>query len=1173
MGAVKSRHLTTADNLVEEGGAGGSSHFHTLKNGGSNTTGFLQKQDLRYDIGTNSQYHHVRQPSVRSRSQQPMPTSEELDRRFAKVLASMDLPPDKAKLLKNYDDEKKWDIICDQERVQAKDPPSHYLNKLRTYLDPKASRSHRLFFLYFFCQKRKMVGESTSTQVLRDLEISLRTNHIEWVKEFLDETNQGLDALVDYLSFRLQMMRHEQRVQEALSESEERLNMTNSMGSGIGGTPNDAGSTSLGGGGCSNNTMGNSSLLDSTRQQSSLATHTSLNNGFLRPSLAEVLDSPSIKRRSRHIAKLNMGASTDDIHVCIMCLRAIMNNKYGFNMVIQHREAINCIALSLIHKSLRTKALVLELLAAICLVKGGHEIILSSFDNFKVVCQEKRRFQTLMEYFMNFEAFNIDFMVACMQFMNIVVHSVEDMNYRVHLQYEFTALGLDKYLEKLRMTESEELKVQISAYLDNVFDVAALMEDSETKTAALERVQELEDQLEREVDRNSELMYKLAELENEALTLKVEREELLATKLKFDEEVTTLRRILKQNEQELKKRDSLLQSKNLELQTLTRSLPRSNGDGPQVNGNATSPSNSPTLPPPPPPLSAANSPTAMAPPPPPPPPPPAPPVPPPPPCMPGAGDLMNGLMQYPGSQVNGGLQNRLPAQANAVLHSFQPPPPPVAGFMPAPDGAMTIKRKVPTKYKLPTVNWIPLKPNQVRGTIFNELDDEKLFKYIDFIEFEERFKIGIGGSLSNGNKSEVDGLQSYPSKRFKKPDHVSLLEHTRLRNIAISRRKLDMPIDEVIAAIHSLDLKKLSLENVELLQKMVPTDVEVKLYKEYIVERKDQNLLTEEDKFMLQFSRVERISSKLSIMNYMGNFFDSIHLISPQILSIYTAANSVKQSRKFKEILEIVLAFGNYLNSSKRGPAYGFKLQSLDTLVDTKSTDKRSSLLHYIVSTIRQKFPDLLSFDTELYSTDKASQVSLENIITDVHDLEKGMEQVKKEAELRVKGAQTHILRDFLNNSEDKLKKVKCELKNAQDAFKECVEYFGESSRNTEAAAFFALIVRFARAFKVHDQENEQRRRIEIAAASKKENEQVILRNKMNQKKQQDAVINELKTKANSVREKKLLQQDEVYNGALEDILLGLKIEPYRRADAVRRSQRRRIDNNRLSRTLEELDV
>jgi len=34
-----------------------------------------------------------------------------------------------------------------------------------------------------------------------------------------------------------------------------------------------------------------------------------------------------------------------------------------------------------------------------------------------------------------------------MQFINIVVHSVEDMNFRVHLQYEFTKLGLDDFLE------------------------------------------------------------------------------------------------------------------------------------------------------------------------------------------------------------------------------------------------------------------------------------------------------------------------------------------------------------------------------------------------------------------------------------------------------------------------------------------------------------------------------------------------------------------------------------------------------------------------------------------------------------------------------------------------------------------------------------------------------
>lgn len=104
------------------------------------------------------------------------------------------------------------------------------------------------------------------------------------------------------------------------------------------------------------------------------------------------------------------------------------------------------------------------------------------------------------------------------------------------------------------------------------------------------------------------------------------------------------------------------------------------------------------------------------------------------------------------------------------------------GMMQAPHGAMTIKRKVQTKYKLPTLNWIALKPNQVRGTIFNELDDEKLHKSIDFADFEEKFKIGMGiGALAS---SEIDGLaRDFSSKRFKKPENISLLEHTRLRNI------------------------------------------------------------------------------------------------------------------------------------------------------------------------------------------------------------------------------------------------------------------------------------------------------------------------------------------------------------------------------------------------------
>lgn len=56
--------------------------------------------------------------------------------------------------------------------------------------------------------------------------------------------------------------------------------------------------------------------------------------------------------------------------------------------------------------------------------------------------------------------------------------------------------------------------------------------------------------------------------------------------------------------------------------------------------------------------------------------------------------------------------------------------------------------------------------------------------------------------------------------------------------------------------------------------------------------------------------------------------------------------------------------------------------------------------------------------------------VSLENIITDVTELEKGMEQTKKEhdryRDMRSAEGQAAVavLRDFLGNSEDKLRKV-----------------------------------------------------------------------------------------------------------------------------------------------------
>ena len=91
--------------------------------------------------------------------------------------------------------------------MSARDPPSLYLAKLKTYLDPSAAKSSK---------KIKSLGDNTSTQVLRDLEISLRTNNIEWVREFLSDQSQGLNILIEYLTSRLFLMRHKLETEKVI---------------------------------------------------------------------------------------------------------------------------------------------------------------------------------------------------------------------------------------------------------------------------------------------------------------------------------------------------------------------------------------------------------------------------------------------------------------------------------------------------------------------------------------------------------------------------------------------------------------------------------------------------------------------------------------------------------------------------------------------------------------------------------------------------------------------------------------------------------------------------------------------------------------------------------------------------------------------------------------------
>jgi hypothetical protein len=59
-------------------------------------------------------------------------------------------------------------------------------------------------------------------------------------------------------------------------------------------------------------------------------------------------------------------------------------------------DSLPVIALSLRSPSLKTRALVLEILAAVCLIPGGHKRVLECVSQFARISGERARFETVV---------------------------------------------------------------------------------------------------------------------------------------------------------------------------------------------------------------------------------------------------------------------------------------------------------------------------------------------------------------------------------------------------------------------------------------------------------------------------------------------------------------------------------------------------------------------------------------------------------------------------------------------------------------------------------------------------------------------------------------------------------------------------------------------------------
>lgn len=146
-------------------------------------------------------------------------------------------------------------------------------------------------------------------------------------------------------------------------------------------------------------------------------------------------------------------------------------------------------------------------------------------------------------------------------------------------------------------------------------------------------------------------------------------------------------------------------------------------------------------------------------------------------------------------------------------------------------------------------------------------------------------------------------------------------------------------------------------------------------------------------------------------------------------------------------------------------------------LLDTKSTDRKMTLLHYIALIVKEKYAELANFYNELHFVDKAAagefvqnknlklifrkhvkmqhvtekwgtltsfyirksmnktyclltvcEVSLENVLLDVRELGKGMDLIRRECSLH----DHSVLKDFVQSSDTQLDKLQKDAKAAE---------------------------------------------------------------------------------------------------------------------------------------------
>ncbi|KAJ4973765.1 hypothetical protein NE237_006939 [Protea cynaroides] len=181
------------------------------------------------------------------------------------------------------------------------------------------------------------------------------------------------------------------------------------------------------------------------------------------------------------------------------------------------------------------------------------------------------------------------------------------------------------------------------------------------------------------------------------------------------------------------------------------------------------------------------------------------------------------------------------------------------------------------------------------------------------------------------------------------PAQVFILDPHKSQNTTIVLRSLALSRQEILDAL--LEGGSLNVETLEKLTKIAPTKEE----ETHILEFSGNPIkLADAESFLFHILKaVPSAFTRLDALLFRSNYDDEILQVKESIQTLESACKELRGQGLFLKLLEAVLKAGNRMNAgTDRGDAQGFNLTALRKLSDVKSTDGKTTLLHFVVEEV-----------------------------------------------------------------------------------------------------------------------------------------------------------------------------------------------------------------------------